>query len=93
MDGPGEHYAKWNSQSEKDKYHMISLICECNELMNKVTNNRKRPIDTENRLRAVRGERDYGAWWKGKGIKQRKNNLIDPDNRVVITRGKGGGGR
>ena len=27
MDGPGEHYAKWKSQSEKDKYHMISLIC------------------------------------------------------------------
>ena len=25
MDGPGEHYTKWN-ESEKDKYHMISLI-------------------------------------------------------------------
>ena len=27
MDGPGEHYAKWNKHSQKDKYHMISLIC------------------------------------------------------------------
>ena len=27
MNGPGEHYAKCKSQSEKDKYHMISLIC------------------------------------------------------------------
>ena len=26
MDGPGEHYAKEISQSEKDKYLMISLI-------------------------------------------------------------------
>ena len=26
MDEPGEHYAKWN-KPEKDKYHMISLIC------------------------------------------------------------------
>ena len=25
MDGPGEHYAKWNKK-EKNKYHMISLI-------------------------------------------------------------------
>ena len=28
MDRPGEHYAKWNKSSEKDKYHMISLVCE-----------------------------------------------------------------
>ena len=27
MDEAWEHYAKWN-KSEKDKYHMISLICE-----------------------------------------------------------------
>ena len=31
MDGPREHYAKWNKPSEKDKYHIISLICESNE--------------------------------------------------------------
>ena len=27
MDGPGEHYANERSQSEKEKYHMISLTC------------------------------------------------------------------
>ena len=27
MNGPGEHYAKCKSQSEKDRYHMISLVC------------------------------------------------------------------
>ena len=27
MDGPGEHMLSEISQSEKDKYHVISLIC------------------------------------------------------------------
>ena len=27
MDGPRKHYAKGISQSEKDQYHMISLLC------------------------------------------------------------------
>ena len=27
MDGPGEHYSKWNKPVRKDKYQMISLIC------------------------------------------------------------------
>ena len=26
MDGPGDYHTKW-SDSDKDKYHMISLIC------------------------------------------------------------------
>ena len=26
MDGPSDYHTKW-SQKEKDKYHMISLIC------------------------------------------------------------------
>ena len=26
MDGTGEHYAKWNNQVVKDKYHMITPI-------------------------------------------------------------------
>ena len=26
-DGPREYYSKWNKQTEKDKYCMISLIC------------------------------------------------------------------
>ena len=27
MDGPGEHYPKWNKPVREDKYHMTSLIC------------------------------------------------------------------
>ena len=26
MDGPRDYHTKWISQTEKDKYHMISLI-------------------------------------------------------------------
>ena len=26
IDGPGEHYAKWN-EPDTDKYHVTSLIC------------------------------------------------------------------
>ena len=26
MDEPGKYYTRWNKPSEKDKYHMISLI-------------------------------------------------------------------
>ena len=46
------------SQSEKDKYHRISLICGRQNLMSKINfKNRNRLIDTEKRLEAVRGER------------------------------------
>ena len=27
MDRPGGYYAEWNSQTEKDKYSILSLIC------------------------------------------------------------------
>ena len=27
MDGPRDYHIKWSSQTEKDKYHMIALIC------------------------------------------------------------------
>ena len=27
LDGPREHYTKWNKPVKKDKYHMISLLC------------------------------------------------------------------
>ena len=51
------------SQSDKDKYHMISLMCE---LRNKIN----RHIDVENRLMVARrvgvGELDE----KGEGIKK-----------------------
>ena len=44
------------SQLEKDKNHSISLMCKIQK-QNK--QNRKRLIDTENRLMVVRGE---GVW-------------------------------
>ena len=28
MDGLGGYYAKWDKSAEKDKYCMLSLICE-----------------------------------------------------------------
>ena len=38
MDGPGDNHTKW-TQKDKDKYHMISLICgilkNTNELLYK----------------------------------------------------------
>ena len=67
------------SQSEKDKYHMISLICGIQ--------NRNRLIDT-----VVRGEGLQEWVKKVKGLSKKtkpKQNLIDSDNRMVITRGKG----
>ena len=33
VDGPGEHYAKWN-KPEKDKYHMISLTWNLTKKLN-----------------------------------------------------------
>ena len=28
MDGPRDYHTKWTNQTEKDKYHMISLVCD-----------------------------------------------------------------
>ena len=28
MDGPRDCHTEWSSQTEKDKYHIISIICE-----------------------------------------------------------------
>ena len=59
--------------------------------MNKINQqNRNKLIDTENRLKAVRGQ---GVGWLGqklKGIKQ-KTPLTDTDNSTRIIRGKGVG--
>ena len=43
MDGPKGYYTKWNSETQKDKLHMISLIVEAKNKQNK---NRNRLIDT-----------------------------------------------
>ena len=51
-------------------------------------------MDTENRLTAAREEWVEGWVRKGEGMKQRKKeSLLDTDNRMVITRGQGNGGR
>ena len=63
MDGPWDYHTK-QSKSDKDKYHMISLIYgilknETNELWNKLT-------DKENEFMVTKGERvgrdKLGAW-------------------------------
>ena len=74
MAGPWRYCAKWN-KSEKDKYHMISLI---GGYKNKWTNkyNKNTLLDTENRLVIVSGYlkgmglvggqngwRESAVWW------------------------------
>lgn len=38
MDGPKGYYTKWNSETQKDKLHMISLIVEAKNKQNKNRN-------------------------------------------------------
>ena len=90
MHGPGEHYASEIRQLEKDKHHMISLICgiEWTNWTNR--QNRDRLID--------RGQEDSsgGENWGDGRIEQKQKELMDPDNSVVIAGwvgGVGGGGR
>ena len=52
------------SQSEKDKYHMISLVCMWNLIYKINKQSRSRLIDTENRLTAVRGKWGWWGWVK-----------------------------
>ena len=78
------------SQSGKDKYHVISLICEMNTINKQ---NRNKLVDSENRLSAVRGKGNCRGWVKKvQGLSKLKKNLIGTDNSMVITREKGGGG-
>lgn len=56
MDGPRGHYGKW-IKSEKDKYHMSSLICG---FLNKPTN----PKLTDTEKRSVAARRWAGEWGK-----------------------------
>ena len=63
---------------------------ESNE-QNKLTNKIERLIDTENRLTALIGEE--GCIVQGGKTEVIKKKLIDTDNSMVITRGKGGWGR
>ena len=58
--------------------------------MNKIHNkqNRNRVTDTKNRLTAVGMEAVWELGGKGEGIKRNKT-LIDTDNSMTNTRGKG----
>ena len=62
------------SQTEKDKYHMISLICESK----KQTNGKNKLIDADNRLVVPEAGMGSGTW--GKGVKVGKRH------RVPVTR-------
>ena len=44
------------SQTEKDKYHMISLICGISNIQMNLFTNRNRLTDIENKLRVTEGE-------------------------------------
>ena len=59
MNGPRQYYAKWN-KSEKDKYHVISLICGTQKQMNKY-NKTETDSDTENKLVVAMGEVGWGG--------------------------------
>lgn len=56
MNGLWEHYIKW-FKSEKDKYHMSSLVCG---IKNKQT---KKKLAAMNRLMVARGK--WMKWMKG----------------------------
>ena len=62
MDGPRDHHTKW-SKSNKDKYHMIPLICGILKKLYKWTylQKRNRLTDIENKLMVTKGERDRGG--------------------------------
>ena len=66
MDGPREHYAKWNKQSEKHKYHTISLYVKSNE-QTKLTRKVGTDSKTERGMTAERaGVRRWRHWAKGR---------------------------
>ena len=56
MDGTGEHYAKWNKQGVKDKYHMMSHINGTLSTKQTRKQNTTRYNETKNKLTVTRGE-------------------------------------
>ena len=48
------------SQTEKDKYYMISLVCDLKNKTSEYNNNKKKLTDTENKP-VVIGEREGGS--------------------------------
>ena len=53
MDGPGDDHTKL-TKSEKDKYHMISLICRISIKKKTYVQNTDRYTDVENKLMDIR---------------------------------------
>ena len=69
------------SQSDKDKYHMISLICGI--WWTNWTNK-------QNRERVIDGEQMTASWgWGVEGLSEKEKGLMDMDNSVVIAGGLG----
>ena len=68
------------SQSEKDKYRMIWVICgiKCTKWTNKIV------TDLESRVTAIGGGRLVGGWRRW--TKEKK--FMDMDNSVVIVSGE-----
>ena len=62
MDGPKGYHTKLH-KLEKDKYHVISLICGIYKTEQMGEQNRKRLIGTENKL-VVAEERGMEGWVK-----------------------------
>jgi len=61
MDGPRDYHTKWN-KSDRDKYHMISLICEKKKWCKwTYLQNRNRVMDIEKTLMVTTGE---SGWWR-----------------------------
>ena len=48
MDGPRDYHTKW-SKSDKDKYHVILLICATWKMQMNLLQNRNRATDIENK--------------------------------------------
>ena len=59
MDGPRDYHTKWHKSDEKDKFHIISLICgiwkkRCKWIFDKVK------TDIKNKLTVTKGEKGWG---------------------------------
>ena len=65
MDGPRRYYPKKLNKSDKDKYYMISLICEIFKKKKKKSKHNK--TETEFSYR----EQTDGCWGEGLRLKER----------------------
>ena len=66
MDGPRDYHTKW-SQKEKDKYHMISLICGISN-MTQMNLSKKQKQTLRHREQIVVAKGDRGRERDGLGV-------------------------